>query len=340
MAILIGHERVISLLDRAVHEGRPAHAYLFTGREGIGKKQAAIRFACRLNCPDPDSDPDGTCPVCRRIVGGNHPDVTIEVPERGIIRIDRIRSLQSHFRYAPIEGRFKVTVIDDAHTMNAAAQNALLKTLEEPPAGRILILVTSKPYVLLPTVRSRCRRIRFAPLSAGEVTGILEKSRGMSAEEAEMSASVSGGSVSRALEMDEAGFPDLRNQVLSVLTDPGAVGITGLVEMSATLSSDKKRAADAVDIAATWVRDQIVGMVRGHDGPSNPNGDCQDRASSSAPSRFSARELMRVYDELLKASELIDADINVNRNLVFDVMLLRIARIMAGPTFGVTRHDR
>lgn len=338
MAILFGHERVISILDRAVQEARPAHAYLFTGREGIGKKLAATRFACRLNCPDPDSDPDGTCQVCRRIISRNHPDFAIETPERGIIRIDRIRSLQSFFRYAPIEGEFKVTVIDDAHAMNAAAQNALLKTLEEPPAGRILILVTSKPFLLLPTVRSRCRRIRFAPLSADEVAGILENVRGMSSQRAGMLAPMSGGSVARALEMDDSGFLDLREQMWSMLKDPGSVGITGIVEMSATLSSDKKRAADAIEIAVNWIRDEMVDLVEedaaGSVDEESPYGD------SSAPRPYTGKVLLSVYDELLKASELIEADINANRNLITDVMLLRIARILAGPTFGVTRVNR
>ncbi len=338
MAILIGHERVTSILDRAIHEGRTAHAYLFNGREGIGKKLAAIRFACRLNCPDPDSDPDGACHVCRRIIGHNHPDFTIEKPERGIIRIDRIRSLQSFFRYAPIEGEFKVLVIDDAHAMNAAAQNALLKTLEEPPAGRILILVTSKPFLLLPTVRSRCRRIRFSPLPVDTVAGILERVSGLSAQRARMLASMSGGSVARALEMDDSGFLDLRDQVLSVLIDPGSVGIAGIIEMSAALSSDKRRVSDAIEIAVTWIRDQVVEMVGGETFP-HPQRDSQDGVLS-APRQYTGKELLSVYDELLEASELIDADINANRNLVTDVMLLRIARILAGPTFGVARVSR
>ncbi|MFH1112546.1 MAG: DNA polymerase III subunit delta' [Pseudomonadota bacterium] len=334
MANLIGHERVMEVLERAVREGRPAHAYLFTGREGIGKKRAAIDFACRLMCPGPEADRDATCPVCRRIVARNHPDVAVETPERGIIRIDRIRILQGYFRYAPIEGEFKITVIDDAHTMNAAAQNALLKTLEEPPAGRILILVTSKPFLLLPTVRSRVRRIRFAPLSVDEVAGILERDRGVPAQRAEMLASMSGGSVARALEMDDSGFLDLRDNMLTVLKDPGALGIAGIVEMSSGLSSDKKRAADAIDIAVTWIRDQLTTLVGGDAWP-YPRGDSPGE-DSSAPCRFTARELLSVYDELLRASALIEADINANRNLITDVMLLKMARVLAGPTFGIT----
>jgi DNA polymerase-3 subunit delta' len=222
--------------------------------------------------------------------------------------------------------------------MNAAAQNALLKTLEEPPAGRIIILVTSKPFLLLPTVRSRCRRIRFAPLSVDDVAGILVNVRGMSSERAGMLASTSGGSVARALEMDDSGFLDLREQVLSVLADPGSVGIAGIVEMSANLSSDKRRAADAIEIAFTWIRDQVVRMVEGDASPRLHRDSLE--GISSVPRQFTGKELLSVYDELLRASELIEADINANRNLVTDVMLLRIARMLAGPTYGITGANR
>lgn len=338
MTILVGHERVIDLLDQTVEQGRPAHAYLFTGREGIGKKLAAIRFACRLNCPDPALDPNGTCGVCKRIVQGNHPDVTIEVPDRGQIRIDRVRSLQSFFRYAPVEGAFRVIIIDDAHTMNPAAQNALLKTLEEPPKGRILILVTATPYFLLPTVRSRCRRIRFAPLDTGTLADLLERERGMSPQRAHALAAMSGGSVSRSLEMDSPGFSDLQEQMLSFLTDPGGNGISGIVDVSAAISSDRKRALDAIEIAVKWTRDRMVESVADED--ANPIRDYSLDRNPSADHQRTDEAYLSVYDELSRASELIGADINVNRNLVTDVMLLRIARILAGPAFGVTRAER
>jgi DNA polymerase-3 subunit delta' len=338
MTILVGHERAIRILDRTVDEGRPAHAYLFTGRDGIGKKLVAIRFACRLNCPDVDADPDGTCRVCSRIAAGNHPDFTLEVPERRIIRIDRIRDLQSFFRYAPIEGKYKVTVIDDAHSMNHAAQNALLKTLEEPPPGRIVILITARPSRLLPTVRSRCRRIRFGPLPIDSLAGLLERDQGMSPQKAKSLASMSGGSVSRALEMDSSHFPELQQQVLSLLADPSGHGISGIVETSASISSDRKRATDAMEIAVTWIRDRLVENVGGN-AFALIHGDSLDRISSTAH-HLTGVELLSVYDELIKAGRLIEADINVNPTLVTDVLLLRMARILAGPTYGVSRSDR
>ncbi len=148
---------------------RTAHAYLFSGIEGIGKKLVALEFARMLCCPEYAGEPGHECGTCEKINRGAHPDVLIEAPLKGSIRIDRIRNLQAFFKYSPIEAPYRVIVIDDAHTMNRAAQNALLKTLEEPPSFGVLILITSKPSSLLPTVLSRLRKIKFAPLARSDV---------------------------------------------------------------------------------------------------------------------------------------------------------------------------
>lgn len=335
MEKIVGHERVIAFLERTAEEVRPAHAYLFTGREGVGKKKVAVTFACMLNCPDPKADPDRTCHVCRRIVAGNHPDFTLETPERGIIRIDTIRGLQNFFRYAPVEGQYRVIVIDDAHKMNLAAQNALLKTLEEPPPRRILILVTARPYALLATVRSRCRRVRFGPIPFEGLVEVLARDRGVPRERAEALAAMSYGSMSRSLEMDATSFLELREKVVSALEDPGAGGVGGLMELSASISGDSKGALDAIEIAATWIRDLLVTKIV-DDTSLLIHRDSLDRISFTAQ-HHREEELLYAYGELVRASELIESDINVNRNLVTDVMLLRIARTLAGPGLGVVQ---
>jgi DNA polymerase-3 subunit delta' len=329
MDALLGHQKILDFLKRTVQEARPAHAYLFTGLEGVGKKLVAVRLACMLNCPDPAGDRDSECPVCRKISAEKHPDVAIERPEKGIIRIDRIRNLQSAFKYAPVEGNWRVVVIDDAHLMNRAAQNALLKTLEEPPPSRMLILVTSKPNLLLSTVRSRCRRIRFGALSEEVMHRILE-AKGISPDRARVLTALSSGSCGRAIEMSSPGFMRLRDRVIGFLTDPSAFGISGVLELSAVVSSDREVALDAVEIARAWIRD----ILTYEDGNQiRSEGDSLDIIASAAQHHTSA-QLLRAYDELTTASELIQADINVNKNLVTDVMLLKILRILAGPTLG------
>lgn len=330
---LVGHDRVLGLLERSARERRPAHAYIFTGMEGIGKKKAAFKFACMLNCPHPDTDPEEACSVCRRIHGEAHPDVIIERPIRGIIRIDRIRYLQNFLRYPPSEATWKIVIIDDAHTLNRAAQNALLKTLEEPPPNRMMILVTSRPHALLSTVRSRCRRVDFAPISQESLADLLQSQHGMSSEKSWVLAGLGCGSMSQALEMDTASFLRLRQQMISALADPGARGISGLLEISSEISSDRRSILDAIHIAFSWIRD-LLHYNSERDGSICINRDFADSIPEVA-SRYTYQQLSEVYDELLKASQLIEAEINVNRNLAMDVLFLRIGRILSGVDFGL-----
>lgn len=333
MSTTVGHEQVISFLEKSAKNERPAHAYLFTGIEGIGKKRVALHLARLLNCPDAESDKDGTCHVCRRIMSGNHPDVLVESPERNIIRIERIRSLRNFFRYAPVEGRFRVAVLDDAHAMNRSSQNALLKTLEEPPPGRILILVTANPFLLLPTVRSRCRRVRFGPLPVDALAKLLSHDKGVPEEKAQTLAAMSCGSVARALDLNASGFLELRDKVVSFLEHPGSDGVAGLLEFSADLVSDEKRMADAIEVAVTWIRDVLISKIAS-DTPSLIHRDSLDRILLAAQHQ-STEQLLLVYEELTKAAALLESDINVNGNLVADLMFLRITHALAGPSLGL-----
>lgn len=338
MDMLVGHEKVIGLLERTAEEGRPPHAYLFAGRDGVGKKPAALLFARMLNCPTPNSDREGTCPVCRRISQGKHPDVYVETPERAMIRIEKIRNLaQGFFRYAPVEGRYRIAIIDDAHLMNQAAQNALLKTLEEPPPACIIVLVTAKPYLLLSTVRSRCRKVRFGPIPPESMAGLLEVRMGLTSSEALILAAMSGGSMSRAIEMSGTGFTDLREQVIELLESPTKRGLAGILEFSLLISGEKSRVQETIEIAGTWIRDLIVRGISDDDGLII-NRDSLDRIASAAQHR-GYEELLAAYEELMKASNLVESGTNVNRNLLTDIMLLRITRLLEGPTLGVVAAE-
>ncbi len=332
MNVLFGHEKLLTFLERTALEGRPAHAYLFSGRDGVGKKLVARRFACLLNCPDRHNDLNDACPVCKRIIEGKHPDVREELPEKGMIRIEKVRAIHSSFRFAPIEARYRVVIIDDAHLMNHAAQNAILKTLEEPPNFAVLILISSKPSLLLSTVRSRCRRIRFGSVPVEFVATILER-KGLPQGRARILAAMSCGSVGRALEMEHGNFMKLRDQVVAAFCDPEALGVRGALELSAAISTDRPTAIQAIEIACTWIRDVLMEQINEHE-IEKVNVDLLDRIAEAAQHQ-SSEQLVLVYEELVKAAELVEADINVNRNLTTDVLLLKAFRIMAGPGLGV-----
>jgi DNA polymerase III subunit delta' len=247
-ADILGHEPQLELLRRALGSGRFPHALLLHGPQGVGKGAVALAVASALVCDTGGSEPCGACVPCRKTEHGNHPDVmrigrlpkkesrkrpggaeeaddgTGEDGEgeeagrsgdlRPFIIVAQIRDLIEHAAFAPREAPRRVFVVDPADRMNGGAQNALLKTLEEPPGRAVLILVASRPHLLLPTVRSRCLSVGFAPLPAERLASLLQR-RGMSREEALARAALSGGRPGAALGLDLEALRELREEVLS-----------------------------------------------------------------------------------------------------------------------------
>ena len=170
---LIGQERVTRTLQNAIRTNRVVHAYLFAGHRGTGKTTTARILAKALNCVQgPTPTPDNTCPNCEAIGGGYSMDV-IEIDAASNRGIEEIRELRHRIRLAPTEGRYKIYIIDEAHMLTTEAANALLKTLEEPPAHAVLVLVTTEPHRLPPTILSRCQRFDFRRVSQKEIIARL-----------------------------------------------------------------------------------------------------------------------------------------------------------------------
>lgn len=192
---IIGHRRLVDLVARSIRRGTLPPSLLLAGPEGVGKRLLALSTAQALNCQsprtaEPDADPKrvglqplpletdacGACQACSKIARGIHPDViVIEPGDTGTIKIDSIRDVIDRAGYRPFEGRRRVVIIDQADALVPQAQNALLKTLEEPPSASVFLLVTSRPDSLLPTVVSRCPRLRFRLLDADDVARVLIK---------------------------------------------------------------------------------------------------------------------------------------------------------------------
>jgi len=201
LADLIGQDLARAALERAIAGGRVAHAYVFEGPPGVGKRSAALGLAMALDCPVAPGLGCGACEICRRIEAGLHPDVPSFGPSGpgGQIVIDDIRAILALTRTRPHEARARVIVVDDADAMNPSSANGLLKTLEEPLPGNHLVLCTGAPDRLLPTVRSRAQRIRFRALGPTALTAIA-RARGLPEARAEIAVALADGSAARMLE--------------------------------------------------------------------------------------------------------------------------------------------
>ncbi|MBA2570172.1 MAG: hypothetical protein H0V04_03205 [Chloroflexi bacterium] len=173
-----GHPIALAAVRRAVRTGRPPHAMLIVGPDGVGKTTLALDLAAGLLCvdPDPASRPCRDCAACRKVEHDNHPDLHRLMPEGAgdQIRLVQVHALVAELALLPMEGRWRVAIIEAAHRLNPDAQNALLKTLEEPVGAACIVLVADEPQSILPTVASRAARVRLGPVSRPEIAALLE----------------------------------------------------------------------------------------------------------------------------------------------------------------------
>jgi DNA polymerase-3 subunit delta' len=304
-----GHGELIRLLSRAVARRSLPPSLLFTGPDGVGKRRVALATAQAMNCAEPRSadataeppadleqDSCDACAACQRIIRGTYSDVLVVEPgESGSITVDQVRQLIDHTSYRPFEGRRRVVIIDNADTMVPAAQNALLKTLEEPPDSSQFILVSARPDVLLDTVRSRCPRLRFGQLGVEEIAGVLAAAHGYDDHDARAAAVSAGGSLARALQVASGDLTTSRESALSLLraisagSDP-----RGRLEGAKTLLPDKRGSkrgpASAEREALTSRLRALASLLRDiellaadGDGPALANTDLRDQLAALVP---------------------------------------------------------
>lgn len=200
---LVGHKEEFDGLLGFEKAGQLAHAYLFAGIEGIGKKLFAFEFAKALFCLHPSFDgrPCGNCRNCQRVDHGNHPDLffVARLEDKKDIIIDQTRDLQSQVQMSPIDGKYKIVIIDDSEKMNGAAANSLLKILEEPPKATVFFLLTSRLHMLLPTIVSRCQKVFFHPPPEEDSIRLIKQLRSIDNNLARLLFNLTGGSIGSSL---------------------------------------------------------------------------------------------------------------------------------------------
>jgi DNA polymerase III subunit delta' len=270
---IAGHQRLLPLIARAAAHGTLPPSMLFAGRRGVGKSRTATAVAEALNCLQPATshlfaiDGCGACASCRRIARRVHADIFVVQPgESGTIKVDQVREMIDRTAFRPFEGRKRVVIVDDADAMVPAAQNALLKTLEEPPSGSIFILVSAVADSLLATVRSRCSLLRFGTLTATEIAKLLVDSHGYTPADARAAAGEGSGSVAQALEMRSVDVMEARsvaNRLLDQVAraeDPARRIATAeiLKGKSATSAEERNQLAACLRALSSLFRDVCI----------------------------------------------------------------------------------
>ncbi len=339
---IIDQEKPLGQLFRILQTGNIPHAQLFTGLAGVGKTEAAFRFAMACNCLNAESVaghafpgkgkvnqifsaelPCGQCKSCRKITARNHPDVISVQPQNNRIRVARIRELHDVLALKPYEAKYRFVIISDAHHMNVEAANSLLKVLEEPPYQTFLILTAGHLHDLLPTIASRCQHVRFRPISRRTLINCIQNQAELSELDASLLANLAKGSLSKARELAASGWLKRRSWILDVITtDPfeskSVNPLAALLAFSEKLAQSKEKLLEALEIMQTWFRDLMVF-------PSSPEKIMnRDRIHDlkRAARQMNMQATISTYEAIQTALDRIDG--NANPRLVLDVMLMYI----------------
>ena len=319
-----GQDRAIKILRQVINNKHLAHAYLFHGPDGVGKKKASMTFAKALNCADFKDDVCDICVSCHKINQGIHPDVTLIQTEKGEIKIGEIRNIIKGMIYKPLEAKNRIVIVDESERFNLSASNAFLKTLEEPPADTVIILVSSNPDMLPQTVLSRCHRIAFSNIPTRTLTDILIEKNGLTPVAADHIANLANGSVSKALSLSSEEVQGIRMDILSVLSGKGNVK-GNLFDLAEQYSKDEKIFYEALDWIYTYFRDIIMMKVQS-DLNLIINRDFYDHMIS-LKEKISLETLLDIIEYIKSVYK--GQERNMNRQLALDVLGIKIMRSIA-----------
>lgn len=317
---VIGHEWATGLLLNGMARGRVPHATLIVGPPSVGKSTVAFTFAQALNCTGGDPVPCGECVSCRKIVSGNHPDVRIlDAPDQAL-KIGEVRELQRELSLSPHEGHWRVSVLTDFERATVEAANALLKTLEEPPAQVVLVLTATEADVLLPTIVSRCQVLSLRPLSTTAVKEALISRWDADPTQADLLARLSGGRLGWAVRaLEDESLLARRNEHLDNLASMMSKGRVERLAYAADLSRDPALVKEVLALWLAWWRDVLLLASGSH--VTIANSDRKGMLHEQAD-QVTIRQAQRMVAQL--RSTVKNLEQNVNARLALEVLLLSL----------------
>ena len=323
---LLGNERNKQILQRLLRRGDLGFTLIFAGPGGIGKRQFALTFAKAANCQNPpeiNDDSCDQCPACQRIQTSTYSDVITIQPDGTYIKIAQTRELTNDVQVRPREGRQRFFLIDEADRLREEAANSLLKTLEEPPTTSTIILLTSRPDALLPTIRSRAQRLNFAPLATNEMEKYLASNFQFSAPDAKLLAQLSGGRIGQAAAIDLTEYRRERRELMELL-DLLAAGNNKhrLLKAAEHYGKQERDAFERMLLLLLNLLRDIFLIAASRDAAHIVNIDVADRLHSLAEKIGMARltEWIKKFDELR-----FNLRININRQVATEATFIGLA---------------
>jgi DNA polymerase-3 subunit delta' len=312
-----GQHQAKNLFTRSLAAGRLAHAYLFRGPEGVGKRLFARGLTAAVNCKQKNGlSGCGICSSCKKFAAGSHPDFLLVSPEKGAIKIGQIRNLIKKLSFAPYEAETRVVLIEDVHTMRQEAANSLLKTLEEPPENNLLILTADSAGNVLQTIISRCQTIPFYALTFEETTEILTgQDAQLDAETAMLLARLAEGSPGRAQLLQQRELAEFWNDLIALLVEQSgneAGDVSKILLMAEAMAALKEDLPHLFSLIRLWIRDCLFDIH----GQQAGTGTLITRKGWSSEQYFAKMQAVNRAEKELSR--------NCNRTLVCEVLLFRL----------------
>lgn len=320
---IVGHEQIIEHFQNAISMDKISHAYILAGEKGSGKRAVATAFAQTLQCEQGQNDACGICHSCKQAESRNHPDIIYVTHEKpSSIGVEEIRDqLVGDVQIKPYSSRYKVYIVNDAEKMTVQAQNALLKTIEEPPAYAVILLLTSNVSSMLPTILSRCVTLSMKPVADDEVKKYLMEHVQVPDYQADVCVAFAQGNIGKAVQLASSdSFNEIRSAALHLLKNVRKMDMSDIMSHVKGISEFKLEIQDFLDFLAVWYRDvlyfkatkDIDGLI------------FKDQAQSiSDQANISSYEgIEEIIKALQKAKTRLNA--NVNFELVIGLLFLLI----------------
>lgn len=318
---ILGHEMIKEHFQKAIEAQKVSHAYILAGEAGMGRKSLANAFVLTLLCEKGKSQPCMECHACKQVLSGNHPDLIYVRHEKpNSIGVDDIRDqINDTIMIRPYSSYYKIYIVDEAEKMTVQAQNALLKTIEEPPSYAVILLLTTNPDGFLPTILSRCVQLKLRPLPDFVVKSYLTESMGVPSSEAELYAAFSRGNLGKAIKL--AGSEEFRlmyDEVLHLLKHMKDMDISELLDYIRKLKEDSLDIYECLDFMQIWYRDVLMFKV---------TKDANLLIFKDEYATISGMSKQTGYDGFENILNAIDKarirlDANVNMELAVELMLL------------------